>query len=43
MYTDFVQQYNRTTVRKLTVVDRGKTKQLLTTLSPSKMNLEELR
>ena len=43
MYTDPVRQYNRTTGRKLTVVDCDKTKQLLTTLSPSKMNVEELR
>ena len=43
MYTDPVRQYSLTTVRKLTVVDRDKTKQLLATLSPSKMNLEELR
>ena len=43
MYTDPVRQYNRTTVTKLTVVDRDKTRQQLTTLSPSKTNLEELR
>ena len=43
MYTDPVRQYNRTTVRKLTVVDRDKIELRLTTLSPSKRNLEELR
>ena len=42
MYTDPVRQYNRTTVRKLTVVDRDKTRQRLTTLSQSKINLDEL-
>ena len=43
MYTDPVQQYNCTAVRTLTVVDRDKTKQRLTTLSQSKINLDKLR
>ena len=43
MYTDPVRQYNRTTVGKLTVVDRDNTRQRLTTLSPGGLALLDLR